>query len=144
MAQLGIFLAIRVPISLLYRDNPGGFFESLLADHIEMFKDYPLIGVVSILIALVMILLVFHKWRQKPAVAVLGVIPGLLLLLLFVLGGITFEIRVFYEVYAAGFLCIIFTLIGRKMSLESGLPTMQEWLASMSAFFDRQVKQTGN
>ncbi len=144
LAQLGVFLAIRVPISLLYRDNPGGFFESHLADHIEMFKDYPLIGVISILIAVGMILLVFHKWRQKPAVAVLGVIPGLLLLVLFVLGGITFEIRVFYEVYAAGFLCIIFTLMGRKTSLESGLPAMQEWLDSLSALFGRQVKQPGN
>jgi hypothetical protein len=91
-----------------------------------------------------MILLAFHKWRQKPAVAVLGVIPGLLLLVLFVLGGITFEIRVFYEVYAAGFLCIIFTLMGRKTSLASGLPAMQEWLDSLSALFGRQVKQTGN
>ncbi|HBA90918.1 MAG: hypothetical protein A2X24_05360 [Chloroflexi bacterium GWB2_54_36] len=144
LAQLGIFLAVRVPLSLLYRDNPGRNFEPHLADHIEMFQDFPIIGVISILIAVGMILLVFHKWRQKPAVAVLGATPGLLMLVLFVLGGIAFEIRVFYEVYAAGLLCIMATLMARKMPLETSLPTMQEWLDSMSAFFGRQVKQTGN
>ncbi len=134
LAQLGIFLTLRVPVSLLYRNNPGGFFEAHLADHIEMFRDYPVIGIISILIAAGMILLVFHKWRQKPAVAVLGAAPGLLLLVLFMFGGIAFEIRVFYEVYAAGFLCIISTLMARKMPLETSLPTMQEWLASMPVF----------
>ena len=74
----------------------------------------------------------------------LGATPGLLMLVLFVLGGIAFEIRVFYEVYAAGLLCIMATLMARKMPLETSLPTMQEWLDSMSAFFGRQVKQTGN
>ena len=138
--QVGLFAAIRIPLALLYRDNPGEGFEYHLQDHIEMFRDYPVLGILSVVVAAGMLLLVFRHWRKKPAAALLGVLPGLLLLALFVLGGIAFEIRIFYEVYAAGFLCILFTFLARKSPLESQLPSMQAWVSSLPALIGKQTK----
>lgn len=142
LIQLGIFLAIRLPINYLYRDNPGGAIEYHLLDHLDVWMNYPLIGVISLLAAAGMIWLIFRGWRKKPALAVLGVLPGLGLLVLFVLSGIPFEVRVFYEVYAAGYLCLLATFTARKSPLGSGLPLMQEWLDSLPELFHRQVRRT--
>lgn len=142
LVQVGIFLAIRVPLNRLYRDNPGGAMEYHLPDHLDVWQNYPVIGVVSLLVVLGMLWLIFRGWRKKPAVAVLGVLPGLGLLALFVVSGIPFEVRVFYEVYSAGFLCVLATLTARKSPLESRLPTMQEWLGSLPSLFHWQVRRT--
>lgn len=142
LIQLIIFFAIRVPVNQLYRDNPGGAMEYHLLDHLDVWVNYPLIGVISVLVAIGMLWLIFRGWRKKPAVAVLGVLPGLGLLVLFVVSGIPFEVRVFYEVYSAGYLCILATLTARKTPLESKLPIMQEWLDSLPSVFNRQVRRT--
>lgn len=143
LIQIGIFAAVRIPINMLYRDNPGGAFEVHLLDHLDVWVNYPVIGIVSVLAAIGMLWLVFSRWRQKPAAAVLGVLPGLGLLLLFVLSGIPFEIRVFYEVYSAGYLCILATLTSRKSPLGSRIPTMQEWLESLPLLFGRETMDAG-
>ena len=141
-AQVGIFLAIRIPLGLLFRNNPGEAFENHLLDHIDMFMDYPVLGVISIFVAIGMLLLVFGSWQKKPAVAVLGALPGLLFVVLFLLSGIAFEIRIFYEVYAAGFLCILYSLLARKAPLESQLPSMQQWMDSLPALLSRQARSS--
>lgn len=140
--QLGIFLAIRLPVTYRYRDNPGGAMEYHLLDHLDVWANYPLIGIISVLAAGGMLWLIFSGWRKKPAVVVLGVLPGLGLLVLFVVSGIPFEVRVFYEVYSAGYLCILATLTARKSPLESRLPVMQDWLDSAPALFHWQVRRT--
>lgn len=139
LLQLGIFFAIRVPLNQLYMTNPGGAIEYHLLDHLDVWQNYPLIGVLSVLAVIGMLWLIFRGWRRKPTAAVLGVLPGLGLLVLFVVSGIPFEIRVFYEVYAAGWLCILATLTARKSPLTSRLPVMQEWLDSLPGLFSRQV-----
>ncbi|MHB8932754.1 MAG: hypothetical protein ACYC6H_04725 [Bellilinea sp.] len=143
LIQIGIFAAVRVPINMLYRDNPGGAFEVHLLDHLDVWVNYPVIGIVSVLAAIGMLWLVFSRWRQKPAAAVLGALPGLGLLVLFVISGIPFEIRVFYEVYSAGYLCILATITARKSPLESRIPTMQEWLQSLPLLFGRKTIGAG-
>ncbi len=141
LIQLGIFFTIRVPLNQLYRANPGGAMEYHLLDHLDLWQNYPLIGVLSVLAALGMLWLIFKGWQTKPAAVVLGVLPGLGLLVLFVVSGIPFEIRVFYEVYSAGWLCTLATLTARKSPLKSKLPVMQEWLDSLPGLFSRQVRR---
>lgn len=143
LIQIGIFAAVRIPINMLYRDNPGGAFEYHLLDHLDVWVNYPVIGIVSALAAIGLLWLVFRRWRQKPAAAVLGVLPGLGLLGLFVLSGIPFEIRVFYEVYSAGYLCILATITARQAPLVSRIPTMQEWLQSLPLLFGRKTIGAG-
>lgn len=140
LVQIAIFVAVRVPVNLLYRDNQGGAAEYHLPDHLDVSLSYPVIGVVSVLAAIGMLWVIFHGWRQKPAAAVLGVLPGLGLLVLFVIGGIPFEVRVFYEVYTAGFLCILATITGRRTPLVSRIPTMQEWLDSLPGLANRRAR----
>ena len=143
-AQAGIYLAIRLPLLWLYRNNPGVIFENHLQDHIDMVIDYPVLGIISIFLAAGMLLLVFGSWQKKPAAAVLGALPGLLFLVLFLLSGIAFEIRIFYEVYVAGFLCILYSLLARKASLESQLPSMQQWMDSLPALLSRQARSSAD
>ena len=64
-AQVGLFAAIRIPLGLAYRNNPGGTFENHLLDHLEMFRDYPVLGIISILVAAGMLLLVFRQLEEK-------------------------------------------------------------------------------
>lgn len=113
-----------------------------LVDSLGMLRDYPVLGTISILVAAGMIWLVFNGWKRKPAVAVLGAVPGLLLLVLWFVGSVAFELREFYEVYAASFLCILATLLGRKTPLESPLPTMQQVIDSLPPLFRRRNIKT--
>ena len=105
-----------------------------------MLRDYPVLGIASILVAAGMLWLIFSGWKRKPAVAVLGALPGLLLLVLWFIGSVSFELREFYEVYAAGFLCILATVLKWRFPLESRVPSMDQYLASLPALFGRQTK----
>lgn len=135
-------LAIRLSLAWAYRGNPGGVFEFHLPDSLAMLRDYPFLGIASILAAAGMLWLIFNGWKRKPAVAVLGAVPGLLLLVLWFVGSVSFEFREFYEVYAAGFLCILATVLNWRIPLESRLPSMQQWVSSLPALFGKQTKTT--
>jgi len=124
-------LVIRISLAFAYRGNPGGVFEFHLLDSLGMLRDYPVLGIISILVVAGMIWLIFSNWKRKPAVAILGAVPGLLLLVLWFVGSVSFELREFYEVYAASFLCVLATLLSRKTPLESPLPTMQQVVDSL-------------
>lgn len=140
--QIALALTIRLSLAFAYRGNPGGVMEFHLVDSLGMLRDYPVLGTISILVAAGMIWLVFNGWKRKPAVAVLGAVPGLLLLVLWFVGSVAFELREFYEVYAASFLCILATLLGRKTPLESPLPTMQQVIDSLPPLFRRRNIKT--
>jgi len=129
--QIALALAIRISLAIAYRGNPGGVFEFHLPDSLGMLRDYPVLGIVSILAAAGMIWLVFSRWKRKPAVAILGAVPGLLLLVLWFFGSVSFEFREFYEVYAASFLCILATVLNWRFPLESRVPSMQQLLESL-------------
>ncbi|HWR65426.1 MAG TPA: hypothetical protein VN364_04860, partial [Bellilinea sp.] len=123
---IAVALAIRLSLAFAYRGNPGGVFEFHLPDSLEMLRDYPILGIVSILAAAGMLWLIFGGWKRKPAVAVLGAVPGLLLLVLWFIGSVSFEFREFYKVYAASFLCILATVVNWQFPLESRVLSMQQ------------------
>jgi len=142
--QIALALAIRLSLAWAYRGNPGGVFEFHLPDSLAMLRDYPVLGIISILAAAGMLWLIFGGWKHKPAVAVLGAVPVLLLLVLWFIGSVSFEFREFYEVYAAGFLCILATVLKWRFPLESRVPSMQQLLESLPALVGKQTNTTAD
>ena len=141
---IGLALVIRISLAFAYRGNPGGVFEFHLPDSLEMLRDYPVLGIGSILAGAGMIWLVFSDWKHKPAVAVLGALPGLLLLVLWFIGSVAFEFREFYEVYAASFLCILATVVKWRFPLESRVPSMQQIIESLPLLTRKPIKSTAD
>lgn len=138
LAQIAVYLAVRMPINAMYQANPGVAFEINLDEHLYVLANHPVLWGVSVLIGLGLIALIFWRWREKPALAMLGVLPGLPLIGLFIISGFPFEIRVFYEVYAAGFLSLIFTLAGKKIPIQSTPPVARHIIKSLPRLFGRQ------
>lgn len=139
---IALALAIRLSLAWAYRENPGGVFEFHLPDSLAMLRDYPVLGIVSILAAAGMLWLIFNGWKHKPAVAILGAVPGLLLLVLWFFGSVAFEFREFYEVYAASFLCILATVLNWRYPLESRVPSMQQVLESLPLLITKKSSRS--
>jgi len=130
-AHIALALGILISLAFAYWGNHRGLLEIHILDSLSMLRDYPVLGIISILATAGMIWLVFSGWKRKPAVAVLGAVPGLLLLVLWFIGSVAFELREFYEVYAASFLCILATVLNWRFPLESRVPSMQQLLESL-------------
>ena len=137
LAQVSIYFAVRVPIGWIYRNNPGGMIENHWAEHAIILRDFPMVSVLTFLIAMVMIWLAFNRWRDKPVMVMFGVFPGIVLLPMFLLGGYPFEIRVFYDVYAASFMSTVYTLLLPRIKLPAQWLTTQDWLNSLAAMISR-------
>lgn len=141
LVQLVIFLVVRIPIGWVYQNNPGGMVENHWSEHVIILRDFPMVTILSILIALALIWLVFNRWRDKPIMVMFGVIPGFVLLPLFLLGGYPLEIRVFYDVYAASFMSMLYTLLLPRIKLPVQWLTTQDWLNSLAAMISRMTTQ---
>jgi len=140
LAQIAVYLAVRLPINAAFKTNPGVAFEINLDEHLYVLVNHPVLWGISVLIGLGVIVLIFQNWREKPALAMLGALPMLPLIGLFVVSGFPFEIRVFYEVYAAGFLGLIFTLAGKKVPIQSKPPITGDGIKSLPQMFGRREK----
>jgi hypothetical protein len=139
LAQAGIYLGLRIPIGWIYHNNSGGMVENHLAEHAIILRDFPIVSVLTFLIAMVMIWLAFNRWRDKPVMVMFGVFPGIVLLPMFLFGGYPFEIRVFYDVYAASFMSMIYTLLLPRIKLPVQWLTTQDWLNSLAAMISRMT-----
>jgi hypothetical protein len=97
LVQLAVFTAIRVLLYFIFIDNPGGMIEVHLFDRTYLlWNGYTL---TTFVIWLVIILLVFSNWREKPKFlkdALWIAVP--LILFTFSLG-VWDEWRDYYEVY---------------------------------------------
>ncbi len=56
---------------------------------------------------------------------------------MFLVGGYPFEIRVFYDVYAVGFMSMMYTLLLPRIKLPAQWITTQDWLNSLAAMISR-------
>lgn len=118
--QIMIFLSIRIPLVIHFRQNPGLFVEPHLKTHLEGIINYPLYGVAVIALFSCLTALFLDKWRQKPALVNLGMISGAVLMVLFLYGGMPQEFRVFYEVISVVLMSVMQTL---SMRWKCGIGT---------------------
>lgn len=117
LIQLIIFASVRVILSFVFINNAGGFFEFHLIDHnILLLKSYSLSTAFT---WLVISLLVFYKWSDKPSFLRRGIwilVPPLAFGLFF---GFFDELRDYYEVYPIVILLLshsIGHILGIKMT----------------------------
>ncbi len=141
LLQILLFLVVRIPLAVLYRNNPGMLMEFHLMDHLKGIIRHPLYGIAVLVLFACLLVLLLHQWRQKPALVNLGVISGLVLFVMFLIGGMPMEFRIFYEVIAAVMLSIMYTLLVRwKYPLEpAGLSTQQFLDAIKNYFSEKQA-----
>lgn len=109
--QLTIFLLIRMPLYIYYKNNPGVNLDFHFVDHLRAFVGYPITSIIFWLIAILTVSLVLYKWKKKPAILNLGLCSGFVLLVLFFIGGFPFELRVFYEVYGVIVISVIWSFL---------------------------------
>jgi hypothetical protein len=119
LLQLGLFVAIKLALSWVFRANPGTFVELHLLDHnLDVLKSFllrpsfaaeaPWLGV---------LLLTFYQWPSKPAflkhalwilVPIVAAMP---------LWGVLGELRVYYEAFP-----IVTLLVAHSLAHLVGIP----------------------
>lgn len=137
LIQVLIFLVVRVPIAILFRKNAGAFMEMHFTDHWKGLIQNPMYGVALLVLFACLFILLLYRWRQKPAVINLGLVSGMVLFVLFLIGGMPMEFRIFYEVMAAVILSVIHSLLMRwnrspllnSMSTDEFLGSIRNWIA---------------
>lgn len=138
--QLLIFLSIRIPLIIHFRQNPGMFIEPHLITHKEGIIDYPLYGIAVIALFFCLTVLFLYKWKQKPALVNLGLGSGAILLVLFVFGGMPQEFRVFYEVIGVVLISILQTISMRcKFALDTKAASTEEFIRSVKKIFSKKL-----
>lgn len=64
--QIACYTLIKIWLFFRFQANPGSLVEVHFAEYEIILHRYPEIGLVSLAIFLVILLLVFHNWKQKP------------------------------------------------------------------------------
>jgi len=104
VAQLALFIVVKILLFVIFRSNPGTFVEFHLIDHnLRLLTGYDLTLAVSLL---GIILLVFYKWKEKPDYLKISLWAFILLIVLTLFLGYIDELRDYYEIYPSVILLI--------------------------------------
>lgn len=98
-AQFAIWLVVRLVITWSFAGYPGGNMENHMSAHLLMLAAYPAGVAAYAAIAAGVLAMVARRWREKPLELrrlFLAIAP--LMAVLYVVGGVPFEFRVFYEI----------------------------------------------
>ncbi len=119
-AQGLIYVAIRAPLLWLFKDNPGNAVEVFLPvqlyvlSQIFAFSPIGLLALLFVLCGLGILALTLYRWNYKPPFlreAALVTVP--LLVVSYLVFGLPFEIRVFYEAYPIVFILCVEPIFSR-------------------------------
>ncbi len=115
-----IYLAIRVPLLWLFKDNPGNAVEVFLPvqlyvlSQIFAFSPIGLLALLFVLCGFAILALMLYRWNAKPPFlreAAMVAVP--LLVVSYLVFGLPFEIRVFYEAFPVVFLLCVAPVFSR-------------------------------
>lgn len=145
LVQILLFLAVRIPIAINFRKNPGAFMEMHFKDHWTGMFQYPLYGIAILVLFGCLLVLFLYRWKQKPAVINLGLVSAIVLFALFFIGGMPQEFRIFYDVIAAVILSIMASLLMRwNYPLTLNSMSTDEFLGSIRSFIaEKKANSTG-
>jgi hypothetical protein len=102
--QLVVFVVIRIALMLHFASAPGSAFLFQPIENLQLFAEHPLASWIHWSIIAAVIYFSLRDWRSKPILlrsAFTVLAPSLLVLYLFL--GVSFEVRVFAEVYPVAF-----------------------------------------
>jgi CHASE2 domain-containing sensor protein len=114
-------------------------------DHWKGLIQNPMYGIAILILFACLLVLFIYRWKQKPAVINLGLVSGIVLFVLFLIGGMPMEFRIFYDVMAAVIISVMHSLLMRwncpprlnSMSTEEFLGSIRSWIA------ENKVNSTG-
>jgi hypothetical protein len=110
--QIVIYLIIRFFLMYYFRNNPGSLIYIRPVENLHLFFSNPLATLSFAIITALILYGVIHRWKNKPIflrTAFLVFFPTLTIL--YLVAGVSFEIRVFVEVYPIVFLLILPILV---------------------------------
>jgi hypothetical protein len=111
LSQVVVFLAIRLAITWIFRNNPGNALEFHLLDHYRAFRSQPIFFSLWLLMLAAVAGAVAYSWRNKPLfLRHAALATALPLLILFFSSGGPYELRNLYEAYPAVFLLCFLSL----------------------------------
>lgn len=107
-----IYLAIRLALGLWFIHNPGTLAYYRPLENIRLYIAHPFTTFISVAFLLLILYFVINKWSGKPIFLRVGFVVFFpILMLLYVILGVSFEFRVFIEVYPIVFLLAIPLLV---------------------------------
>lgn len=112
--QLVVFVIIRIGVMWMYADNPGVPFLFRPIENVQAFLRYPVASVIHWSLFAFAAWVCLRGWDQKPLIfrrAFIVLAPSLMLL--YLVFGWTFEIRVFAEIYP-----VVFALAGYPLEVH--------------------------
>lgn len=105
--QILIYAALRFATIYLFRNNPGGLLESHLYDHFNIYRLYPELAVVLFLLLFTIAGIAVLQTQDKTNFLRNSFIAiGGPTLVLYLVAGMPFEMRIFLEAYPSAFLSI--------------------------------------
>ena len=96
--QLAVYAGIRIELMWIFADNPGSEFLFRPRENLQFYADNPVATYLFILFVATVLCLVAARWRQAPPLmrtAFLIWTP--VLSVLYLISGVSFEVRVFVE-----------------------------------------------
>lgn len=110
--QIASYALVKSWLFFRYQTNPGEPVEIHLAEYQMVLQQHPWVGIISLIIFLMILLLVFHRWKQKPLFLRHATVMLLPLLVLTIPFGFPYEFRVFYEIYPVLGSLVILSIAG--------------------------------
>lgn len=114
VAQLGIFLLVKIILEVVFYDNPGSLVEFHFIHNILFGYQYSLM---QFLAWIFLLLLIAYKWNKKPVFLKNALWIGVPLLILTLFLGLLHEMRDYGELYP-----ILIGLMVHSMALIVGVP----------------------
>jgi hypothetical protein len=97
-SQLALFGGIQGTIRYIYRDNPGNTMYWTFPYHMDQYAAYPVTFSITAIIFGMFIYLIFKDWTNKPAFLRYASIAFFITLILFFVGGMPMEFRIFLDI----------------------------------------------
>lgn len=97
--QFASYVLVKSWLFFRYQTNSGESVEIHLAEYQMVLQQHPWVGIASLTLFLIILLLVFYRWRQKPLFLRHATVMFPPLLVLTIPFGFPYEFRVFYEIY---------------------------------------------
>jgi len=114
VAQLILFIAVKMGLAWIFRANPGGMFEYHLPDQIRAIQSMPGLALFLGLILCGLGVLIARRWLEQPLFLRHALFIAIPLGILYLFFSMPFELRVFYELYPVVLLMVVNGLIRKK------------------------------
>ena len=116
--QVIIYFSIRLFLMFIFRNNPGFPMYYRLIENFQLYYSEPIKTIIFAAVVLIIFIFVVYRWSTKPEFLRVGLqvfFPVLFILYIFL--GVSFEFRVFIEVYPI-LILLIWPIIGERMNLD--------------------------